>query len=128
MRALTIGKVAERTNINIETRRSYERIGLVSSPDRTPGGNRIYDKTAVSRLNFIKRSRELGFGIAEIRELLGMVDGTDFSCAEIHRIATNHIHQIRAKIANLKKIELVLCEMAAKCDRGQVPDVQSLMR
>ncbi len=122
MRAPTIGKVAEKTKINVETIRYYEKIGLVLKPDRTPGGNRIYDEAAISRLNFIKRSRGLGFSIEEIRELLSMVDGTDFSCADIHRITTTHVGRIQAKIANLQKIEGVLQGMAAKCDRGQVPE------
>lgn len=121
-RAATIGTVARRTGINIETIRYYERIGLVSEPGRTGGGNRIYDETAISRLAFIKHSRELGFSIGDIRELLEMVDGNGFSCGDIHRLTTNHISRVQAKIANLKKIENVLKDMAAKCYQGEVPE------
>ncbi len=91
-------------------------------PERTAGGNRVYSADQVRRLNFIKRSRELGFSLAEIRELLELVDGGDFTCSEVHGIAVRHIGNVRAKIKNLRRMERVLKDMAVECDLGIVPE------
>ena len=74
-RGLTIGDVSEKTQVNIETIRYYERIGLVPAPPRTAGGRRQYDSAGIARLQFIRRARKLGFSIDEIRALLAMTDG-----------------------------------------------------
>ncbi|MCF6320851.1 MAG: MerR family transcriptional regulator, partial [Rhizobiaceae bacterium] len=73
-RGYAIGEVSLRTNVNIETIRYYERIGIMPKPDRTPGGNRQYNHHQLKRLFFIRRCRKLGFNLNEIRELLDMVD------------------------------------------------------
>ena len=121
-RDFLIGAVSEHTGVNIETIRYYEKIGIMPKPERTRGGNRVYDVEQVRRLNFIKRSREMGFSLNEIRELLELVDGGDFTCGEVHAIALRQIGNVRAKVKNLRRMERVLKEMAAECDRGIVPD------
>ena len=121
MRSLTIGKLAEATGVNLETVRYYERIGLMPRPARTGGGYRSYEPNHVSRLNFIRRSRELGFTLDEVRGLLRLVDGHRYTCAQIHDITVRHAEDIRRKITDLRRLERVLTGMAAQCVGGQVP-------
>lgn len=121
-RGYSIGQIAAATGANIETIRYYERIGLMQKPDRTPGGNRQYDDDGLKRLFFIRRSRELGFSIDEIRGLLGMVESEETSCAVVHEKTVAHLKAVQDKIASLKKLEKTLAEMASHCSRGDVPD------
>jgi len=76
---LTRGLLAARTGCNIETIRYYERVGLLPPPPRSAGGHRLYGHDLVRRLNFVRRSRDLGFSIEEIRELLRLVDGGSYT-------------------------------------------------
>lgn len=119
---LGIGSLSKRTGVNIETIRYYERIGMLPSPPRTAGGHRLYDETHLRRLVFIKRSRELGFSIEEIRRLLGLVDGGEHTCGEVRDMALEHVADIRRKIADLQRMEFILEDMASKCEGGNVPD------
>ncbi len=119
---LTRGVVAARTGCNIETVRYYERIGLLPPPPRTEGGHRIYDEYLLRRLNFICRSRELGFTIEEVRDLLGLVDGGGYTCAEVKEITLDHLRNVHVKIADLRRLERVLKEMVAKCEDEEVPE------
>lgn len=117
-----IGAMSKHSGVNIETIRYYERIELMPKADRTQGGNRQYGHEQLKRLSFIKRARELGFSIAEIRELLGMVDKESVSCGEVHNIAVEHLKSIHEKIASLKNLEGALTNMAAQCARGDIPE------
>ena len=119
---LTRGALAARTGCNIETIRFYERIGLLPAPPRSPGGHRLYGPHLVKRLDFVRKSRGLGFAIEEIRELLRLVDGGTYTCGEVERLARGHVHEIRRKIADLRKLEQVFETMAAQCSGGAVPD------
>ena len=83
-----IGEMSKRTGVNIETVRYYEKISLMPKPDRSEGGNRLYNDVQLQRLFFIKRCREIGFSQSEIRVLLSMVDREDVTCAEAHVITT----------------------------------------
>lgn len=121
-RGYAIGAISNETGVNIETIRYYERIGIMPKPDRTEGGNRQYNHDQLKRLSFIKRCRELGFKIEEIRALLKMVDGADFTCGEVHATTINHLEAVRRKISDLKRMEKTLGKMAAECSKGDVPD------
>jgi MerR family mercuric resistance operon transcriptional regulator len=121
-RGYAIGEMSKRTGVNIETVRYYERINIMPRPDRTVGGNRQYNHDQLKRLSFIKRSRELGFSIDEIRALLEMVDRQDFTCGEVHGLTVGHLTAVREKIKGLRKLEKALVEMAAECSQGDVPD------
>ena len=118
---LTIGTLSERTGCHIETIRYYERIGLMPRTARSDGGHRLYGAEHVKRLGFIRRSRELGFTLDQVRTLLGLVDGRRYTCAQVKRITVEHLEEIRRKVADLRKIERVLRDMAAQCDGGAVP-------
>lgn len=117
-----IGRLSEETGVHIETIRYYERIALMPSPPRTQGRQRVYDASHQKRLIFIRRTRELGFSVEEIRGLLRLVDGGNYSCAEVNEIAVKHIDGISSKIADLKKLSGVLAAMASQCGKGSVPD------
>lgn len=121
-RALPIGELSRETGVNIETIRYYERIGVMPRPVRTEGGHRTYDIIQLKRLAFIRRSRELGFSLAEIRALLDLVDAGTYTCSEVHDLTTEHLTNVKQKIADLRRMEQVLKQMVAECGRGDVPD------
>jgi len=118
---LTIGPLSDRAGCNIETIRYYERIGLMPRAARSDGGHRLYGEEHVKRLGFIRRSRELGFTLDQIRTLLRLVDGRRYTCAQVKRITVGHLDEIHRKLADLRTIERVLKGMAAECDGGAVP-------
>ncbi len=117
-----IGALSRRTECNIETIRYYEKIGIMGTPDRTAGGNRIYDQELLKRLMLILRCRQLGFSIDEIRTLLSLVDGGTLSCAEVKDITEEHLTDVQQKIADLKKLERVLKKMVAECSGTEIPE------
>ena len=128
---LRIGQLSERTGCNIETIRFYEREGLLPEAPRTEGGYRLYDDGQVRRLTFIRRARQLGFTLLEVRGLLEMVDRQDFTCDEVHALTINHLSDVRGKIADLRRLERALKKMAAECSGGTAPDcpiLDTLMR
>lgn len=119
---LTRGELAVRIGCNIETIRYYEKIGLLPPPPRSEGGHRLYGQDLVKRLNFVRRGRDLGFTLEEIRDLLRVVDGGAYTCAQVEALALEHAREIRRKIADLKKLKGVLETMAAQCSGGEVPE------
>lgn len=121
-RGYAIGAMSRQTGVNIETIRYYERIEIMPRPDRTEGGNRQYNYEQLKRLFFIKRCRELGFSIEEIRALLRMTDAQDFTCGEVHAMTMEHLVTVKEKIADLRRLERSLKTMAAECSKGDVPD------
>ncbi len=114
--------MSRETGVNIETIRYYERIEIMPKPDRTEGGNRQYNHDQLKRLFFIKRCRELGFSIEEIRALLQMVDRADFTCGEVHAMTVEHLINVKKKISDLQRLEKSLKAMAAECSRGDKPE------
>ena len=119
---LTIGKVAIQADCNIETIRYYEKENLLSPPHRTEGGHRLYTTEMVKRLVFIRRCRELGFSMQEIRQLLSVVDGEQVSCEHVKQISDLHLSDIRSKIADLRKMERSLKELSGQCSGEDVPE------
>jgi MerR family transcriptional regulator, mercuric resistance operon regulatory protein len=119
---LPIGKLSKRSGVKIETIRYYERVKMLALPPRTASGRRVYDSTALRRLVFIRRSRELGFSLSEIRAMLRLGGPDRATCREIRDIATHHLADIRAKIDDLKKLERLLAGTVAKCSGRTAPD------
>ncbi len=116
------GELARCVGCNIETIRYYEKIGLLGAPDRSEGGHRLYTPDDRARLGFILRGRELGFSIEELRGLLGLADARDATCGEVLGLTRRHIDGIRAKIADLERLERTLVAVSAECEGGNVPD------
>ncbi|MEX0957555.1 MAG: helix-turn-helix domain-containing protein [Rhizobiaceae bacterium] len=121
-KGLQRGELARRTGCNLETIRYYEKTGMMPEPPRTASGYRVYDDSQVSRLRFILRARQLGFAIEQIRGLLGLVDGGTQTCAEVKERTERHLSDVRAKIADLRRIEKVLAATAAQCSGDDVPE------
>ena len=99
----TRGVLARRSGVNAETIRYYEKIMLLPMPDRNLGGYRVYTEDDYQRLSFIRRCRNIGFSLGEIRGLLALVDGDRVSCEQVKRMADTHLIGIARKIADLKK-------------------------
>ena len=114
--------LARATGCNLETIRYYETVGIMPDPPRTPKGYRSYDDTHVRRLKFVMRSRDLGFSLEEIRGLLGLVDDRTPTCAQVQTVAEAHLEDVKAKIADLERIERVLSETVARCTGDAAPE------
>jgi MerR family mercuric resistance operon transcriptional regulator len=117
-----IGELSDLTAVNIETIRYYERIKMLPLPPRTAGGRRVYDATHLRILAFIRRSRELGFSLDEIRALIRLGGPDKASCRQVREIAEHHLDDIRAKIADLRKMERLLSRTVAQCTGSTAPD------
>lgn len=113
---LSIGLVARRAGATVPTVRYYEDIGLLPPAARTAAGQRSYDESTVRRLVFIRRCRDFGFSIEQVRELVGLVDQPDRPCAEVRDIAATHLAQLRQKLAELKALEASLDAFVCSCD------------
>lgn len=117
----SIGELSRRTGVHIETIRYYEKIGMLPAPPRTESGRRVYGPSQARTLAFIGRARELGFGINDIRALLALAEPRHVSCAQVREIAAAHLGGIRAKLADLKRLEKILSQTIARCTEGPTP-------
>lgn len=113
---LSIGLVARRTGATVPTVRYYEEIGLLPAASRTPSGQRSYDEATVRRLVFIRRCRDFGFSIDQVRELVGLVDEPERPCVEVRDIAASHLQQVRRKLDELRELETSLSAIVCGCD------------
>jgi MerR family mercuric resistance operon transcriptional regulator len=119
---LPIGRVSALTGVNIETIRYYERSGVLAAPPRTASGRRVYGSRDVRLLAFLRRARELGFSLDEVRALLRLGGPEKASCREVRQIAAHHLDDIRAKISDLRKLERLLAKTVAQCTGTTAPD------
>lgn len=118
--ALTIGKLANAAGVGVETIRFYEREGLLPKPPRKRSGYRQYPSDAVARVLFIRRSKELGFTLKEITELLELRVDPDKGCADVRALAKAKIVDVERKMADLARIKGALEKLARAC-RGKGP-------
>jgi MerR family mercuric resistance operon transcriptional regulator len=119
---LPIGELSKRSDVNIETIRYYERIKLLPAPPRTASGRRVYGSMDLRILVFVRRSRELGFSLDEIRALLRLGGPERASCREVREIAKHHLEDIRSKLHDLKKLERLLATTLSRCSGRTAPD------
>ena len=115
--AFTIGDLARRTSVNIETIRYYERVGLMPRPKRTSGRQRIYDESDLRTLRFIRKARELDFHIEDTRALLAC-RGADEACADVKVIAQRHLERVRAEMRRAFEVESILADAVRRCPGG----------
>lgn len=113
---LSIGVIAQLTGCTVPTIRYYEEIGLLPPGPRTEGGRRVYGQPAVRRLTFIRRCRDFGFSIEQVRELVGLVDEPDRPCIEVRDVAARHLVQLRQKLAELQALESSVAAFVCSCD------------
>ncbi|WFU26643.1 helix-turn-helix domain-containing protein [Bradyrhizobium sp. CB1717] len=116
MDGLKIGMLAKRTGTNAPTIRYYEEIGLLRSADRQAGGQRVYGDADVKRLSFIRRCREFGFSIEQVRSLVELMQDPTQSCVHARDLAQEHLITVRAKLAELKALERSIAAFVASCD------------
>ena len=117
-----IGALATESGGNIETIRYYEKIGVMPKPARSPGGYRLYTNDHLKRLTFIRRGRELGFTLDELCDLLRLVDGHAYTCADVRALTLDHVADIRRKITDLQRLKRVMTGIASRCSGKRIPD------
>jgi MerR family mercuric resistance operon transcriptional regulator len=119
---VTIGQLSKLTGVNVETIRYYEKIGLLPAPPRRGNGRRAFGPMETRVLAFIRRARQLGFTLDEIRALLALGGPGQASCADVCAIATRHVADIRRKIDDLRKLERTLHAMVDRCSDEAAPN------
>ena len=115
-----IGELASLSGVRVETIRYFERIGLLTHPQRTAGGHRLFSSADLDRLNFVRRAREMGFSQAEVRILLSLSAGELTPCSEVKAMAEQHLRMIRKKIDDLQELEKTLSSTVEQCTGGKV--------
>jgi Cu(I)-responsive transcriptional regulator len=123
---LSIGTLAKRTGTKMQTIRYYEQIGLMPDPGRTDGGQRRYGDDDLDRLSFIRHSRQLGFSLDAIRELLELSDSPERSCAQVDAVAQKQLREVEARIARLEALRVELQRMIRECGADRVADCRIL--
>ena len=115
MNALRTSDVAKQAEVNLETIRFYERQGLLPKPPRTASGYRTFSPETVRRVQFIKRTQELGFSLKEIKELLALRLDPGTTCADVRGRAEEKVADIEQKIRDLRRMKNTLTELAVAC-------------
>ncbi|MBS0422566.1 MAG: helix-turn-helix domain-containing protein [Proteobacteria bacterium] len=123
---MRIGELGKQSGTLVETIRYYEQVGLMPAPPRTQAGYREYRPEHLQRLIFLRRCRELGFSIEEIRSLLRLAEQRNQSCATVTRAATQHLNDIRGKLADLRQLAQGLQTMIDSCTGGRIADCKIL--
>lgn len=122
---ITIGKLAEASGCGIEAVRFYEREGILPIPQRR-GRYRLYDADDVVRVRFVRRARDLGFGLDVVRKLLLLTDGGG-DCDDARQLAETNLASVRAKIVDLQRMETVLAQTVVACKDGHAPNCPLLV-
>ncbi|MGE5864358.1 MAG: MerR family transcriptional regulator [Rhizobacter sp.] len=117
---LSIGLVARRTGVTVPTVRYYEEIGLLPPTSRTESGQRHNGEATVRRLAFIRRCRDFGFPLEQVRELVALVDDAERPCAEARALAASRLEDVRRKLDELKALETSLAAFVCGCDAACV--------
>ena len=117
----SIGQLSKRTGVKIPTIRYYEHMGMIDPPERSEGNQRRYTYEGLSRLSFIRHSRDLGFSVKNIRELLELSQHPEKPCDDAHNIAVQHLQDVQKRIAKLRRLEREL-KRISKCDAGNVAE------
>ncbi len=117
---LTIGVLAKFANVNIETIRYYQKVGLINEPKKPLNGFRHYPRESISRVFFIKKAQELGFTLKQIKELLALGDG---HCKDIQVLANKKLAEIDSRIKNLRTMRRALSDLVKQCEVPSNNDV-----
>ena len=115
-----VGQVAKEVGINIETVRYYEKLKLLPKPKRKESRYRIYDETDLKRLLFIKRAKELGFTLKEIKELFDLRIDSEAKCGDVKHLTEHKLKDVENRIRDLKRIENVLVKLINQCVNVEV--------
>lgn len=112
---MRIGEIAGVSNVSVQTIRYYERLGILSAPDRAPSGRRRYTGDAITRLRFIRRAQHLGFTLEEIRALLSLRRDSTRSCDSVERKARQTLIRIESRLDDLQRMRRALAKYVAAC-------------
>lgn len=123
---LTIGYLAKETGCKIQTIRYYEQIGILPVPERTAGNQRRYGHRHIQQLTFIRHSRQLGFSLESIRQMMSLADSPDQSCGTVDQIARTQLLEVQSRIERLQSLKVELVRMVEQCRGGQVADCRVL--
>jgi DNA-binding transcriptional MerR regulator len=115
-------ELAKAVGVKVETVLFYEKAGLLPQPSRTGSNYRDYAPSHVARLSFIRRARDLGFGLQSVRELLTLADDKEQPCEAIDAIASEKLREVKRKIADLRSLQAELSHIAGQCKHGSVSD------
>jgi DNA-binding transcriptional MerR regulator len=115
---VNIGELAKAASTKVVTIRYYERIGLLPPPPRTSGNYRTYDREHVFRLRFIRRCRDLGFTLDQIRGLMRMSARKGQDCTDVDRLAAAHLESVESKLADLRRLAVELRRLTKCCKGG----------
>jgi MerR family mercuric resistance operon transcriptional regulator len=125
---LTIGKLAKKANISVETVRYYERCGLIKRPVKPEVGYRQYEHESLQRLLFIKKAKTLGFNLNEIGNLLAL---SESHCADVQSLARQKLKSIKTRVKDLQRLEQVLEDLVGQCnnniDAAHCPLIETLL-
>lgn len=116
MAGMSIGEAAERSGCSVATVRHYEETGLLKGIGRTANGRRVYRWPDLHRLRFIRRCRDLGFGVKEIRTLLGADDHPSLDCLAVRDLAIAHVERLRIMRSEIDALERSLSSLADTCE------------
>lgn len=122
----SIGVLGRKAGTRVQTIRYYEQVGLMPEAERTEGGQRRYGEAALDRLSFIRHSRQLGFSLDAIRELLNLSDHPNRPCREADAIARSQLKQVLQRIARLQALRTELERMVHECSGGRTADCRVL--
>ncbi|MCO6416125.1 helix-turn-helix domain-containing protein [Siccirubricoccus sp. KC 17139] len=120
--SLSIGALAKATGTTVETIRWYERVGVLPAPARTSGNYRAYGAAHLERLSFVRRARDLGFTLDQVRELLQLADDRERSCEAVDKVAREHLEEVVRKIADLEALRHELQDLIGQCRHGTVAE------
>jgi Cu(I)-responsive transcriptional regulator len=119
---LSIGDLARATGTTVETIRYYERVGVLPAPARTGGGQRAYTPVHLNRLGFVRRARDLGFTLDQVRALLDLADQPDRDCAAVDEVARARLAEVDRKLADLAALRRELASLVETCGHGRVAE------
>lgn len=122
MSEMTIGGLAKATGTKAETIRYYERIGILGNAGRSGGNYRVYGAKELARLSFVRRARDLGFSLDQVRELLDIADDQSRSCGAVDKLAREHLSAVDRKIADLSALRRELGSLLDQCSQGTIAD------
>lgn len=118
----SIGQIAKDCQCKVQTLRYYEEIGLIPKPERNAGNQRVYNITHKKRVKFIRHSRQLGFSLEQIRQILAITDNPNQPCNEVNAIAKSHLDEVSHKIKCLQDLRSELQRMVFECSANRVAE------
>ncbi|HHS99944.1 MAG TPA: MerR family transcriptional regulator [Thiomicrospira sp.] len=121
-KSFSIGQIANACQCKVQTLRYYEEVGLIPKPERNAGNQRIYNANQLKRVKFIRHSRQLGFSLEQIRQILALTDNPNQPCDKVNDIAKSHLDEVSHKIKCLQDLQSELQRMVSECSANRVAD------